>query len=139
MPRYMAFARIFLILSIINFARAAPVVVRRVHEVHLNVVGVAEDGTVTSQKQWNPGPRDDWVANAADQTSAPTTPRLPDLDHSGLHSPMSPTRLNNAPSSSTLSTGPQPRSKDGSPPPSSSSPNYSPIPWVPDKPLTSSP
>jgi hypothetical protein len=123
MRRYMTFAPIFLILSIINFARAAPVVVRRVHEVHevhVNVVGVAEDGTATSQKR-----RDDWLAYSADQTSAPTTSRLPDFDHSGqpVDSPGSSTRSNNAPSSSALSTGPHPRSKDGSPPPSSGSPN----------------
>jgi hypothetical protein len=128
MRRYMTFTRIFLILSIINFARAAPVVVRGAHEVHVNVVDVAEDGTARSQKRWDSGPRDDWLANAADQTSAPTTPRLADLDHSGLHSPRSSTRSNNAPSSSALSTGPHPRSKDDSPPPSSWSPNYPPIP-----------
>ena len=118
MRRYMTFARIFLILSIINFARAAPVVVRGVHEVHVNVVDVAEDGAATSQKPWDSGRRD-WLANAADETSSPTTPRSPDLDHSGLHGPRSSTRLNNAPPSSALSTGPHPRSKDGSPPPSS--------------------
>jgi hypothetical protein len=134
MRRYMTFARISLILSIINFARAAPLVVKRVHEVHevrVNVVDVvvAEDGTTTSQKGWDSGPRDDWLATAADQTSEPTTPRLPDLDHS-LRSP---TRLNNQPSSSALSTGPHPRSKDGSPLPSSL------IPSVPDQSFTSSP
>jgi hypothetical protein len=106
MHRYMTFARIFLILSIINFARAAPVVVRRVHEVHVNVVDVAEDGTATSEKRWDSGPSDDWLANAADQTSVPTAPRLSALDHSGLQSS---TRLNNAPSSSALLTGPHPR------------------------------
>jgi hypothetical protein len=74
MRRYTTFARIFLILSIINFARAAPIVIRGAHEVHLNMVDAAEDGTAASQKQWDSGPRDDWLANAADQTSAPTTP-----------------------------------------------------------------
>jgi hypothetical protein len=102
-----------------------------VHEMRVNVVDVvvAEDGTTTSQKGWDSGPRDDWLATAADQTSEPTTPRLPDLDHS-LRSP---TRLNNQPSSSALSTGPHPRSKDGSPLPSSL------IPSVPDQSFTSSP
>jgi len=70
---------------------------------------------------------------------APTTSRLPDLDHSRLYSPRSSTKSNNVPSSSALSTGPHPRSKDGTTPPSSGSPNYSPIPWVPDKPFESSP
>lgn len=110
MCRYMAFARIFLIFSIINFAlAAAPGVVRRVHEVHANVVGVDEDGAATSQKRW-----DDWLANAADRTSASTTTLLSDLDHSGLYSQGS----NNARSSSALSTGPHLRSKDDFPLPS---------------------
>ena len=139
---YMTFARIFLILSLIKFARAAPVVARGVHEVRVNAVDVAEDGTATSQKRWDSGPRDDWLAlaNMADQTSAPTAPQLPDLVHSesGPHSPRSSTRLSNAPSSSALSTGPHPRSKEGIPPPSSRSPNYSPIP-KPDQSFTSSP
>src|SRR6267154_1476247 len=99
MCRYMTFARIFLILSIINFVRAAPLVVRGVQEVHVNVVDVAEDRTAASQKWWDSGPRDDSLVNAADQTSAPTTQRLPDLYHSELHSPRSSTRLNNVPSS----------------------------------------
>ncbi|KAI0277374.1 hypothetical protein BGY98DRAFT_622750 [Russula aff. rugulosa BPL654] len=56
MGRYMTLARIFLILFIINFARAAPVIVRRadeVQEVHVNVVDVAdsEGGAATSQKR----------------------------------------------------------------------------------------
>ncbi|KAF8494566.1 hypothetical protein F5888DRAFT_1805313 [Russula emetica] len=110
MRRYMTFAQIFLILSIINFARAAPVVVRRVHEVHVNVVDVAEDETARSQRRWDSGPRDDWLADAEDQTSAQMTLRLADLDHSGLHSP----RSNNEPSSSALSTGPHPRSSSSS-------------------------
>jgi hypothetical protein len=98
------------------------------------VVDVGEDGTATSQKRW-----DDWLANAADQTSAPTTPRFLDLDHPGIHSPRSSTGSNNAPSSSSLSTGPHPRYNGDSSSPSSGSPNYSPIPWVPDQPITSSP
>jgi hypothetical protein len=42
--RYITIAWIFLILSIINFALAAPVLVRGVREMHVNVVDVAEDG-----------------------------------------------------------------------------------------------
>ncbi|KAN0118479.1 hypothetical protein V8E52_005209 [Russula decolorans] len=123
MRRYMTFARIFLILSIINSARAAPAVVRRVHEVHVNVADVAEDGTAASQKRWDSEPKDEWLVNTADQTSAPTASWLPDLDHSGLHSPRSSTRLNNAPSSSALSTGPHSRSPPPTPGSSSDSSN----------------
>ena len=110
--QYITIARIFLFLSIVRFVLAAPVVVREVHGMHVNVVGVAEDGAATSQKRW-----DDWLANVADQTRAPTTPRLPDSDHFGLHSPRSST--NNAPSGSSgsaLSTGPHPRPRADSPP-----------------------
>ena len=122
MRRYMTFAQIFLILSIINSSvRAAPVVVRQVHEVHVNVMDLAEDGTTTSQKRLDSGPSD-WLASAADQMSAPTALRSPDLDHTKLHSPRSSTRLNNAPSSSELSTGPHPRSPPGN---SGSSSQYS--------------
>lgn len=132
----MTFARIFLILSLINFARAAPVVIREVQEVYVNAVDAAEDGSAPSQK---PRPRDDWLATAAGQTSAPMTPRLPNLGHSGLHSPRSSTRSNNALSSSTLSTGPHPRWKDVYPPSIPWSPDHSPIPWGPDQAYTPSP
>ena len=54
MRRYMAITRIFLFLSIVNIALTAPVVVRGVHEVHVNVVDVAEDRAVTSQKRYSP-------------------------------------------------------------------------------------
>ena len=37
--------------TIVNFARAVPVVVQEVHRVHVDVVDVAEDGTATSQKR----------------------------------------------------------------------------------------
>ena len=131
MRRCMSFSRIFIILSIINFARAAPVIVRGVYEAHVNEVDVAEHGTATLQKRWDSGPRHDWL-------SAPTAPQLPDLNDSGLQRPRSSTRSDNAPSSSALSTGPHPRLKDDSPA-SSASPVYSPIPWVPDQSVTSSP
>ena len=119
----MAIARIFLFLSIVNFSLAPPVLVRQVHELRANVVDVAEEGTATSQNWW-----DDWLANAADQASVPTTPQFLDLGHLGLHNP----RSNSVPSSSAMSTGPHPSSKgdfpkcswkrrlsaDNSPPPS---------------------
>ena len=102
-----------------------------VYEVHFNEVGVAEHGTAISQKRWDSEPRHDWL-------SAPTAPQLPESNDSGLHRPRSSTRLDHAPSSSALSTGLHPRSKDDSPP-SSGSPVYSPILWVPDRSVTSSP
>jgi hypothetical protein len=131
MRRCMAISRIFLCLSIVGFALAAPVVVRGMHEVHVNVADVTEDGTATSQKRW-----DDWLANAADQTSALTAPRLYDSE---LHNPRPSKRPNNAPSSSALSTGPHRRVEDDTPQPSSWSPDYSPIPWSPGQTLPSSP
>ena len=126
----MTFSRIFIILFIINFALAAPVIVRGVYEVHVDEVDVAEHGTATSQKRWDSGPRHDWL-------SAPTALQLPDLNDSGLHRPRSSTRWDNAPSSSALSTGLHPRSKDDSS--SSGSPVHSTTPWVPDQSVTSSP
>ena len=123
MRRYITIAQILLSLSIINFALAAPVA-HEVHEGNVNVMGVAEDGTVaTLQKRSDSGPRDDW-----DQTSAPTTLPLLDVEHPGSHSPRS--KIINAPSSPALPTGPHPRTDDGPPRPSSWSPSYSPIPWV---------
>jgi hypothetical protein len=116
----MAIVRIFLFLSIVRFALAAPVVVREVHKVHVNVVDVqAEDGTATSLKRWEPW--DDRLTNAADsdQTSVPTIPAprrlqvLQDLDHF----PRSSTESNSAPSSPASSIGPHPRSPGESPPP----------------------
>jgi len=69
MRRYILFARIFLILSITNFARAAPVLTREVDKVHVDVARVAEDG---SAKRWEPWAR--WLTNAAhpSRRSAPT-------------------------------------------------------------------
>jgi hypothetical protein len=50
---------ILLILSVINFAHAAPALVRRTREVRVDVVDVA-GGVTTSQKRWSP-----WWTNAA--------------------------------------------------------------------------
>jgi hypothetical protein len=52
---------ILLILSVINFALAAPVSVR----------GIAEDVTTASRKRWNPP--DKWWTNAADRTNTPSS------------------------------------------------------------------
>jgi hypothetical protein len=57
---------IFLILSVINFALAAP----------LSVRGIAEDVTTMSRKRWNPS--DEWWTNSADRTNTP--PRLGSSD-----------------------------------------------------------
>jgi len=119
MRRDITIARTFLFLYIVKFALSAPVVIREVHEVHVNVVDVAEGGTATPQKRWDSGLWDDHLANAAHQTSGPTIPPFPYLDHSGLYSSRSSTKSNNAPSSSALSTGPHPMPRAGTPPPSS--------------------
>jgi hypothetical protein len=112
MRQYITFARIFSVLSIINFALAAPVVVREVPEVHVNEVDVAEDSTAASQKRWEPW--NDWLTNVADHMSVPTIPaprRLQDLQDLN-HYPRS-TESNSAPSSPASSTGPRTRSPPG--------------------------
>ena len=72
MRRCMAIARSFLFLSIVRSALAAPVVVRRVHEVHVNG---AEDRAVTSRMLWEP-----WVNRLTDAADRPT-------DHSPAPAP----------------------------------------------------
>ncbi len=141
MPVIVIVARIFLVLSIVIFARAAPaVLVREMHEVHIDVVNIAEDGIAASQKRWEP--RCNWLTNAADQASTPTAPGLPDLNPSWElprpHSPRSTastrddTRPNYSPPLNRLPTRPPPPNPDYSPPSSwsagssPSSPDYSP-------------
>lgn len=79
MGRRMAIARSFLLLLIIRFALAAPIEVRQVHGVHVNVVDVAEDGAATSQRWWEPW--DKWLTNAVDQTKIPDPRQLQHLAH----------------------------------------------------------
>jgi hypothetical protein len=65
-------------LSVIDFALAAPVVVRE-HEVRVSVVDAAKGGTATSPLRRDPS--DKWLANAADRTNAPTIPRSSESVH----------------------------------------------------------
>lgn len=51
MRRDMAIARIFLFLSFVNYALAAPVTARGAYGMHADVVDVSEDGAATSQKR----------------------------------------------------------------------------------------
>jgi hypothetical protein len=89
----MAIARIFLFLSIVRFTLAAPIVVRRVHEVHVDVVDGTEDGAAASQKRWEPW--DNWLTNAAPRISA--LRQLQDLQDFD-HLPRTSTESKNAPS-----------------------------------------
>jgi hypothetical protein len=56
MRQYLIVSRIYFILSVINFALAAPLVIRETHEVRIDVVNVAKDGTAASQtlSRWDP-------------------------------------------------------------------------------------
>jgi hypothetical protein len=112
-------SRILLILSIVNFALAAPVAVREIHEVRVNMADVAKDGTGVSHPQTRDDPWTQWsTTNAADRTSAPPSPagglenalhgfaQLPPgspatssvaSSNSRPGSPMTPTTPNNAP------------------------------------------
>src|SRR5258708_6287887 len=97
MRRYKTVAHILLTLSAINFAFAAPVALRGIHEVRVDVVDPSKDGT-TTQKTWDlSGERS---MNAADSTSASLIPRSSDSDHwseQGPHNARSPTDSNDAP------------------------------------------
>jgi hypothetical protein len=64
---YKILARILLMLSVIDFTLAAPVVVQE-HEVRISV-DTAKDGTATLPLRRDPS--DKWLANAADPTNAP--------------------------------------------------------------------
>jgi hypothetical protein len=56
MRQYLIVSWIHLILSVINFALAAPLVIRERREVRIDVVDVAKDGTAASQtlSRWDP-------------------------------------------------------------------------------------
>lgn len=61
MRQYLIISWIYFILSVINFALAAPLVIRERPEVRVDVVGVAKDRTAASQtlsRSWDP--RDEW-------------------------------------------------------------------------------
>jgi hypothetical protein len=64
--------------SVIDFALAAPVVAQK-HEVRVNAVDAANDGTATLALRRDPS--DKWLANAADRTNALPIPRSSDSGH----------------------------------------------------------
>jgi hypothetical protein len=114
MRRYKTVARILLTLSAINFAFAAPVALRGIHEVCVDVVDPSKDGT-TTQKTWNLS--DERSMNAADSKSASSIPRSLDSDHwseQGPHNARSPTDSNDVPGPSN----PRPFDINAPPPPS---------------------
>jgi hypothetical protein len=75
---YKILARIFLLLSVIDFALAAPVVLQE-HEVRVSVVDAAKGGTATSPLRRDTSNK--WLANAADRTNAPLIPRSSESGH----------------------------------------------------------
>jgi hypothetical protein len=82
MRRYKILARILLMLSVIDMALAAPVIVQK-HEVRVGMVDTVKDGTATSESPLRRDRSDKWLlANAADRTNAPPSiPRSSDSGH----------------------------------------------------------
>ena len=81
---------ILLILSVINFALAAPISLERgTREVRTDVVDTAEDVTTVSRKRWLPS--DEWSTNAADRANAPQDPAPSGSEESLEPGPGSPT------------------------------------------------
>src|SRR6266849_4642471 len=77
MQRHKIIARIvLLILSVINLALAAPVLVRGIR---VDVVDVAKDVTTASRKYWNPS--DMWWTNAPDRAKTPPSLGSSDSDN----------------------------------------------------------
>ena len=116
MRLYKILTRTLLILSIINFALAAPVAVQERHEVRLDV-GVTR--AAPSQKRWNDGPGGSTIMPGPDRAS----PQSLDSTDSSQEAPTSPTGSVGSNSESTPVGSPGPSSH---PPPSSHpSPNLS--------------
>src|SRR5258707_13689961 len=115
MRRYVIASRILLILFVVNFALAAPVAVRGIHEVRVDMTDVTEGGTGASQKRMDPWdewptsgetsePWDRWSADEA--TNVPPTPGNLDTLIWFQHPPPSPASSgsNGEPSSPESST-----------------------------------
>jgi len=81
MRLYETFSRILLIFLVASFALAAPVAVRGMHEVRVNVVDVVEDGTGASQKRMDRGPWQQWSSNAAGASSSTANADLNNWDN----------------------------------------------------------
>jgi hypothetical protein len=108
MRQYLIVSRIYFILSVINFALAAPLVIRETHEVRVDVVNVAKDGTAASQTLSRWDPRDPWLGSneppgpeSSDESDPEPGPNNPWTEAGPNHnSPSSPS----SPASSTEST-----------------------------------
>ncbi len=96
---------VLLILSVINLASTAPLSVREIHEVRVDVVDVAKDKTTTLQKRWDTS--DKWRRNAAGWANTPPSARSSDSDHWSAEQELGP---HNARSPKTdPNASPQPR------------------------------
>ena len=76
MKQHKIVAQILVILSVFNYALAAPVLARGIREVRVNVVDVTEDVTTALRKRWIP--LDASSTNAADGANAPPSPASSD-------------------------------------------------------------
>jgi hypothetical protein len=95
---------ILLILSVVNFVLAAPVLKRRIHEVRVDVVDIAKDMLVTtvSQKRWKPSDMRSTTAVLADRANAPQNLESSNFDYRleqdlRSHDPRSPMDSNPSP------------------------------------------
>src|SRR5229473_2737959 len=106
MRRYETASRIFLILSVVSFALAAPVSVQGIQEMHVDIVDLTEGGRGASQKRmysWDEGP-----TNWADGKSEPPGASSPDIMEHWFHpSPPPPHAITElAPGSSSAPAAP---------------------------------
>jgi hypothetical protein len=99
-------SRIYLVLSIINFALAAPLVTRERHEVRVDVVDIAKDGTAVSQTPSRWDSRDTWSgSNEKDWKDASPGPESSEEPEPAPNSPWSDSGSNfNSPPRSSSST-----------------------------------
>ncbi|KAI0279899.1 hypothetical protein BGY98DRAFT_383412 [Russula aff. rugulosa BPL654] len=104
MQRYKIVAHILLIPSAIKFILAAPVLERGIREVHVDVLGIANNVPVTiaSQKRWNPSDMWSTIAALGSRTNVPQNLESSDSDYRlewGLrpHEPRSPMDPNPSP------------------------------------------
>src|SRR5258708_1256946 len=106
MRRYETASRIFLILSVVSFALAAPVSGQGIQEMHVDIVDLTEGGRGASQKRmysWDEGP-----TNWADGKSEPPGASSPDIMEHWFHpSPPPPHAITElAPGSSSAPAAP---------------------------------
>jgi hypothetical protein len=117
---YRTVVQILLIVSVINVVLAAPIAVREMHEVRVNVMDV-KDGGAASRKRLDPWEQS---TNGQGRMNAPPSPGSSEFEQwfeepSLLTSQESSSSSSSAPSSPTSSTGSHPGLTDDSPPQSS--------------------